>query len=130
MTEPTIICPNCRTEIKLTESLAAPLIEPTRQFEAQLAQKDADVAKRELAMREKEKQLALILKGHACQRDVQGLDHHSRARRVCVYVRVRVGCSRLFPGQEFREHAPGDIQQHASNEQLERLRIGQGVSDI
>lgn len=25
MTEPTIICPNCKTEIKLTESLAPPL---------------------------------------------------------------------------------------------------------
>ena len=30
MTEPTIICPNCKTEIKLTESLAAPLIEAVR----------------------------------------------------------------------------------------------------
>lgn len=30
MTEPTIICPNCKTEIRLTESLAAPLIELTR----------------------------------------------------------------------------------------------------
>jgi len=59
MTEPTIICPNCKTEIKLTESLAAPLIEATRkQFEQQLAQKDSDIAKREQAMREKEKQLA------------------------------------------------------------------------
>ena len=59
MTEPTIICPNCKTEIKLTESLAAPLIESTRkQFEQQLAQKDRDVAQREQAMREKEKQLA------------------------------------------------------------------------
>ena len=58
MTEPTIICPNCKTEIKLTESLAAPLIETTRkQFEQQLAQKDADVAKREQAIREKEKHL-------------------------------------------------------------------------
>ncbi len=27
MTEPIIICPNCKTGIKLTESLAAPLIE-------------------------------------------------------------------------------------------------------
>ena len=26
MIEPTITCPNCRTEIKLTESLAAPLL--------------------------------------------------------------------------------------------------------
>ena len=27
MTEPTITCPSCKIEIKLTESLAAPLIE-------------------------------------------------------------------------------------------------------
>ena len=58
MTEPTIICPNCKTEIKLTESLAAPLIAATRQqFEQQLAQKDNDIAKREQAIRDKEKQL-------------------------------------------------------------------------
>lgn len=58
MTEPTITCPNCKTEIKLTESLAAPLIAATRQqFEQQLAQKDNDIAKREQAMRDMEKQL-------------------------------------------------------------------------
>jgi len=46
MTEPTIICPNCKTEIKLTESLAAPLIESTRkQFEECPALKDAGNAK-------------------------------------------------------------------------------------
>jgi len=59
VTEPTIICPNCKLEIKLTESLAAPLLESTRrQFEQQLAQKDLDIASREQAMREKEKDLA------------------------------------------------------------------------
>lgn len=58
MTEPTITCPKCGTEIKLTESLAAPLIASTRlQFEKQLAQKDSDIAQREQAMREKEKAL-------------------------------------------------------------------------
>jgi len=58
MTEPTITCPACKAEIKLTESLAAPLIESTRrQFEQQLAQKDCDIALREQAMRDKEKQL-------------------------------------------------------------------------
>ena len=30
MTEPTITCPKCKEEIKLTESLASPLIESTR----------------------------------------------------------------------------------------------------
>lgn len=59
MTEPTITCPNCKTEIRLTESLAAPLIAATRkQFEQQLAQKDNDIAQREQVMRDKEKQLA------------------------------------------------------------------------
>ncbi len=59
MAEPTIICPNCKTEIKLTESLAAPLIESTRKkFEQQLAQKDSDIVQREQAIRKKEKQLA------------------------------------------------------------------------
>lgn len=59
MTEPTIICPNCKTEIKLTESLAAPLIEATRkEFEKRLSLKDADIAKRESAVREKEEALS------------------------------------------------------------------------
>ncbi len=59
MTEPTITCPNCKTEIRLTESLAAPLLAATRkQFEQQLAQKDDDIAKREQGIREKEKQIA------------------------------------------------------------------------
>ncbi|CAN1503369.1 Protein of unknown function DUF2130 [Methylophilaceae bacterium] len=58
MTEPTITCPNCKTEIRLTESLAAPLIAAThKQFEEQLSQKDAEVAKREEGVREKEKQI-------------------------------------------------------------------------
>ena len=55
MTEPTITCPNCKTEIKLTESLAAPLIESTRRdFEQRLALKDSDIAKKEEVLRERE----------------------------------------------------------------------------
>ena len=59
MTEPTIICPNCKTEIKLTESLAAPLLAATKQdFEKRLVQKDTDIAKREATLREREETLA------------------------------------------------------------------------
>ena len=55
MSEPTIICPNCKTEIKLTESLAAPLIESTRRdYEKRLALKDTDIAKKEESLRERE----------------------------------------------------------------------------
>jgi hypothetical protein len=59
MNEPEIVCPNCSHEIKLTESLAAPLIEATRkQFRIQLEAKDADILKRELAIRTQQDQLA------------------------------------------------------------------------
>ena len=54
MAEPTIICPQCKTEIKLTESLAAPLLaDVKRQFEQRLAQKDTDMAKREQSLNER-----------------------------------------------------------------------------
>ena len=50
--EPSIVCPNCRTEIKLTETLAAPLIEAARRdSEAKLRQQEEQIAKREAAVR-------------------------------------------------------------------------------
>ena len=59
MNQPTILCPNCKTEIPLTESLAAPLIEATRrQYEQRLAAKDDEITKRESTLRDKEKALA------------------------------------------------------------------------
>lgn len=58
MSEPTIHCPNCATEIKLTESLAAPLIQATRQeYESKLAQKEADVSKREATLKAQQRSL-------------------------------------------------------------------------
>jgi hypothetical protein len=47
MNEPIISCPNCKTEIRLTESLAAPLLESTRrQYEERIAAKDTELAER------------------------------------------------------------------------------------
>jgi len=58
MTEPTVICPNCKAEIRLTDSLAAPLVEATRkEYERRLGQKDTEIAKRESALREREAEL-------------------------------------------------------------------------
>jgi hypothetical protein len=64
MIEPTIICPKCKTEIRLTESLAAPLIEATRQqFEEKLSKKDEEIAQREQVLRDKEKQVSEAKRG-------------------------------------------------------------------
>jgi hypothetical protein len=61
MTDPTLTCPTCRTEIKLTESVAAPLIADTRRwYETQPAQKEAEVAAREAAIRDQQERLASV----------------------------------------------------------------------
>lgn len=47
MTDPIIVCPHCKTEIKLTESLAGPLLESTRQqYEKLLNAKDEELTER------------------------------------------------------------------------------------
>lgn len=55
MSEPKITCPNCRTDIKLTESLAAPLIEATRKrYEQAIARKDSEIAEREKTLQSRQ----------------------------------------------------------------------------
>ena len=55
MNDPMIICPSCKTEIKLTESLAAPLLESTRkQYEEKVAQKEAEISQREGKIRQQQ----------------------------------------------------------------------------
>ena len=80
MTEPTITCPTCKTEIKLTESLAAPLIELTRrEYEQRLAQKDADIARREVSIREREEAVSKAREGIEDQ-----LAEKLRAARITI----------------------------------------------
>ena len=59
MIDPTITCPNCKTEIKLTESLAAPLLDLTRQqYEKRISAKETEVAKREAAIKNQQAEIA------------------------------------------------------------------------
>jgi hypothetical protein len=58
MTEPIVTCPNCQSNIRLTESLAAPLVQATRQqFEREMADKDREIASREAAIRDQQRAL-------------------------------------------------------------------------
>jgi hypothetical protein len=57
--EPTLHCPNCNQEIRLTESLAAPLLAETRQrFQQQLASKDAEMERKTEALRLEREQVS------------------------------------------------------------------------
>ena len=58
--DPTIVCPKCHTEIKLTESLAAPLLEGARKdFEQRLLDKDSEVEQREASITTREEAVRL-----------------------------------------------------------------------
>jgi hypothetical protein len=59
MTDLTIICPQCKSEIPLTESLAAPLIQATRNhYENKLTEKNKEIEQRESSVRDKERLVA------------------------------------------------------------------------
>jgi hypothetical protein len=84
MLEPTIICPKCKTEIPLTESLAAPLLEATRkQYERKMAQKDSDIEQREEALREKEKGIAEARR-RLDQQVAEQVEEHLKAERARI----------------------------------------------
>jgi hypothetical protein len=57
--EPVVRCPNCSHDIRLTESLAAPLLEENRQrFQEQMAQKDAELSRKSEEVRKEREELA------------------------------------------------------------------------
>ena len=59
MTEPTIICPKCHEEIKLTDSLAAPIIESVRhEYEERLLKQKEGLEGREKALHDREEALS------------------------------------------------------------------------
>jgi hypothetical protein len=59
MMEPVLVCPTCHTEIKLTESLAAPIVASVKQeYEKKIAEKDFEVSRREATLREQAKEVA------------------------------------------------------------------------
>jgi len=58
MSDPTITCPNCSTEIKLNESLAGPLIAATRQrYEKIIADKEQAMGAREATLRDRQAEI-------------------------------------------------------------------------
>ena len=89
--EPVIVCPHCKKEIRLTESLAAPLVEATGcQYEQKLANKDSEIAKREAEVRRQEKAVAeakntvddKIAEGIRNERDKIASEEAMKARRL------------------------------------------------
>ena len=54
MNEPTITCPHCKAEVRLTEALAGPLIRANKK----IAERETEIARRESAIRAQRAELA------------------------------------------------------------------------
>jgi hypothetical protein len=113
--EPIFNCPNCNHEIKLTESLAAPLIEENRKrFQEQLASKDAEVARKTEALRKEKEELA------AAREQIEDQ----------VYTRLEAerGLIAASEAKKAREAAAAQLQEAA--QQTEELRSRLATNDI
>ena len=93
MEEPTIKCPSCGTAIKLTESLAGPLIENTRRdFEEKLRSKDKDIQQKLLALKKEQDEVvaarndldAEILKAVATEKEKIAIEEKEKAKKLAA----------------------------------------------
>jgi hypothetical protein len=127
MIEPIIHCPNCRTEIKLTESLAAPLIAETRQkFEQTLAAKDAEVARRETVLKSKEGELAAAKAGIDEQ-----VAAKLKAERL-VIVAEEAKKAKLLAASDLQQKAKelGDLQEVLKQRDVKLAEAQQAQADL
>jgi hypothetical protein len=136
VTDPQIVCPKCRTEIKLTESLAAPMIAASRkQFEAQLAAKEADFGRREAHLRQTQDDLAKARE----TLDEQVATRLSAERAAIAEAEARKARLALADDLSQRDRQLADLQQmlaannaklaEAQQAQTEMLRMQRELED-
>ena len=114
MSEPQIVCPKCRTAIRLTDSLAAPLLAKTRkQFEQQLAQQEAGFAKREAELRKQREALT-----KARQSIDDAVANKLQAERAAIAKAEAHKARRALAGDlAQRDRQLSELQQHLSANQ-------------
>ena len=136
MIEPVIECPHCHKEIKLTESLAAPLVEATRQeFELKLAEKDLGIARREAELRAGEQSVATarqqidaqIEEGIRRERQTIAGEEASKARRL-VSDELEGKARKLAELQEILDVKDGKLAE-AQKAQAELIRKQRELDD-
>lgn len=109
MSEPQIVCPKCRTAIRLTDSLAETLLARTRkQFEQRLAQQEAGFAKREAELRKQKETLARAKKAidEAVEKKLQS------ARMSIARAEAQKARRTLAADIEQRDRELKELQQH------------------
>jgi hypothetical protein len=127
MSEPQITCPHCKTEIKLTESLAAPLIAETRKnFEQQLARKEAEFGRREASLRQSQQELA-----KAREAIDEEVTKRLRAERsAIVEAEAAKARSALASDLEQRDRQLAELQQNLTDNNTKLAAAQQAQLDV
>lgn len=108
MSDPTIICPNCDKEIKLTESLAGPLLESTRQqYEKKLTDQESRIKQKETSLQEQ--QVALVKAREAI--DEQVTEKLNRERQSIATQEAKKAKAALAVDLEQRASEIAELQQ-------------------
>jgi len=129
MTEPDIKCPNCGTSIKLTESLAGPLIESTKKdFEEKLRAKD-DVIRTKMAALKKDQDEVVaarndldteILKAVASEKEKIVLEEKEKAKKLAALDLKKMEDEKLSLEEVLKERETQLQQAHAKELELTR----------
>jgi hypothetical protein len=136
MSEPLITCPNCKHQIKLTESLAAPLIQSIREdYEQKLVEKDEEVAQREAGLKAQQVELAkaragiddLVAEKIDEQRASITADEAKKARRLCA-ADLETKTAELTELQEVLKQRDAKLQE-AQQAQAQLLRKERELDD-
>jgi hypothetical protein len=136
MTEPTIFCPQCKTEIKLTESLAAPLVDAIRrEYERRLEQNNLRCGKREEAVRQQEEALIQAKRQwEAAEQERLGKERQKIAAEETRRAAVKFSLELTQRGQEI-QHLEGVLKARdeklveAQNMQAQCLQKERELSD-
>ncbi|MBM4400502.1 MAG: DUF2130 domain-containing protein [Crenarchaeota archaeon] len=129
MTEPTIICPKCRTEIKLTESLAAPLIESIRrEYEERLSQKEIDIAEREEALSKTKETLDSQVAEKLQQERIKIAAEEARMARLALAIDIDQKDKEITDLQDVLKQRDAKLVE-AQREQVELIRKQRDLDD-
>jgi hypothetical protein len=127
MDQLTITCPKCSEEIRLTESLAAPLLAATRkQYESKLAAKDAEVEQRESELRKREK----ALKEKQASIDDQVAERLQKERRKVAEEEAKRARLAVAGELEAKESEVASLQESLKSASAKVTRLSKAQADL
>jgi hypothetical protein len=138
--DPIIKCPQCGAEVRLTESLAAPLVASVQaQFEEQLENKDKEMAEREEKLKDRANELARREKVMEEKIAEQVNERFETERKVVAKQEEERAKARYSREMEERDKIIGDISDRlktqdeklaqAQKEQAEYVRLKRELED-